>query len=477
MRNKILFLGLLSTTMFSYAQDSLSIQQTFGNTPEKQVSDNNIRNIQLQTAMHQSLHPTWGTTPNKECQYQVKPNTDLFFNYWSTGWFINAAAGMGAFIGEPLGCEDLFGRSLPMYHLSIGKWFNPTAGGRIAYQGLNLKSHLLQRQKYYHVHADFMLNTTNLFHQSYSQTFWQIIPFVGAGIIQNSTTHKHPFTLNYGILNQFRLSNRLSLSLELGGLTTFSDFDGAGKGNRLNDHLFHLSAGFTITLGKNERSCSSVTHIYSHGQSGTSCNTQSQSINSTEFAEYPSLADTTISGCTTYPKNNYSGLNSLRERLSCTLAEETSTYQIDWFEQTDTLSNTSDTLSVPSAKKLQSITWEYLNQLTDRKAPIGTPVFFFFRIGTTNLTDTSQLVNLDAIATLCEKFNLCAIVTGYADSATGNSVGNCSLSEERAEYITTELIKRGMDEKSTAAKAGGGISTYSPNEANRCVKVEIFFKQ
>lgn len=364
MRKKILFLGLLSTAVCTYAQ-----------------------------------------------------STDFPVNNWKSGWFINAAAGAGAFVGQPLGCEDLFGRSQPMFHLSAGKWFNPSAGGRIAFQGFNLKNHLIERQDYYHIHADFLLNATNLFRQGHSPAFWQVIPFAGAGIIQNNTTHKHPFSLNYGILNQFRLTKSLSLSFELGGLTTFADFDGAGRANKFADHLFHLSAGFTITLGQKERSYSSAPCIHSHNRFTAQNNTPPQST----------------------PNNNYSGLNSLRERLSATPSGETAA---------------SDTLS----------------------SLIDTPILFFFQIGTSNLTDTSQLANLDAIATICRKFNLLPKVTGYADSATGNATGNSVLSEERAQYIVAELFKRGIEEQSITSKGEGGIATYSPNEVNRCVKVEIYKK-
>lgn len=392
MRKKILILGLLSTAICTHAQDT-------------------------------SYSP---------------------INDWSTDWFINLSAGAGAFVGDPLGCEDLFGRTRPMYHLSVGKWFNPSAGGRIAFQGFDLKNHLIQRQDYFHLHADFLLNATNLFRQSTSQAFWQVIPFAGAGIIQNNATHRHPFTLNYGILNQFRLSNAFSLSLELGGLTTFADFDGAGKSNRFSDHLFHLSAGFTITLGKKARTYSrSCTTPVNHS------NTPSQPVGI----------------------NNYSGLNSLRERLSATASGETTPDdETDWFGQ-------ADTLSADPLKQLQSINSEYLKQLTNRKAPVGAPILFFFQIGTTTLTDASQLANLDAIATVCTKFNLLPKVSGYADSATGNADGNSVLSKNRANYITAELIKRGMEEKSITSKGEGGVATYTPNEVNRCVKVEIYLKE
>lgn len=205
-------------------------------------------------------------------------------------------------------------------------------------------------------------------------------------------------------------------------------------------------------------------------------NIRNVSLHTCQCTLFHSTSDTIE--CTLYPKNNYSGLNSLRERLAFTPSGGTTPNdETGWLGYTDTLTSLDDTLSAGPIKQLQSINSEYLNQLINRKAPVGAPILFFFQIGTTTLTDASQLANLDAIATVCNKFNLLPKVTGYADSATGNADGNSVLSKNRANYITAELIKRGMEEKSIIAKGEGGVATYSPVEVNRCVKVEIYLKQ
>lgn len=43
-------------------------------------------------------------------------------------WFVSIAGGMTAFLGTPLGCEDLFGRVKPSYSFAVGKWFTPSVG-------------------------------------------------------------------------------------------------------------------------------------------------------------------------------------------------------------------------------------------------------------------------------------------------------------------------------------------------------------
>ena len=60
-------------------------------------------------------------------------------------WFVSIAGGATAFLGTPLGCEDLFGRLKPSYSLALGKWFTPWVGARINYNGLQFKDGTLVR--------------------------------------------------------------------------------------------------------------------------------------------------------------------------------------------------------------------------------------------------------------------------------------------------------------------------------------------
>ena len=106
---------------------------------------------------------------------------------------------------------------------------------------------------------------------------------------------------------------------------------------------------------------------------------------------------------------------------------------------------------------------------------IGAPIFFFFELGTSHLTDPSQLVNLDELARVAKKYGLKVKVTGAADSATGTIGINNALSASRADYIASELNKRGVSPDRMTKTGEGGISDYAPTEANRHTRVELFF--
>ena len=93
------------------------------------------------------------------------------------------------------------------------------------------------------------------------------------------------------------------------------------------------------------------------------------------------------------------------------------------------------------------------------------------------LTDCSQLVNLDELAWVAKKYGLCVTVAGAADAATGTAGANSALSVSRAEFIAGELERRGVPAECITKVGKGGISDYSPSEANRHTKVMLYMKR
>ena len=102
------------------------------------------------------------------------------------------------------------------------------------------------------------------------------------------------------------------------------------------------------------------------------------------------------------------------------------------------------------------------------------PVYFFFELGTTNLTEPSQSINLDALAHVIIRHGLLVTVTGAADSMTGTEEINDRLGRARAEYIARELIRRGVASDRIEKADVGGISDYTPLEGNRHTQVRLF---
>lgn len=201
-------------------------------------------------------------------------------------------------------------------------------------------------------------------------------------------------------------------------------------------------------------------------------------------------------GCHYHPANNYSGLNSLRARLANRSWNGKSEPSASWNMTADgilgaegsmsngvspdstnvdkSLANNPDTGSPHYSTYADAWKKKYLTSIMGGDSPIGAPVYFFFRIATTTLTDSSQLINLDAIAELANRWHLKVRVVGAADVATGSPDGNLRLSQSRADYIVRQLQARGVPAERIQTLAEGGISTFIPVVANRQCRVELY---
>ena len=405
-------------------------------------------------------------------------------------WFVSIAGGATAFLGTPLGCEDLFGRLKPSYSLALGKWFTPWVGARINYNGLQFKDGTLAVQEYHYLHADLLWNVLGCRYARQEQVRWNLAPFAGVGLLHNASNGNNPFTVSYGVQGEYRISKRVSAMLELSGTTTFQDFDGYGRPNRLGDHMVSLTAGFTFHLGKVgwKRAVDATSYIRQNEWLVDHANILSgenkrykdwYDRNRRTVAELKKILE--IEGLLDkyghlvnddetdrrqgYPRNNYSGLNSLRARLK--------NRHWDGISPLDSASigygNNGDDAEKPG------IIVSERTELIQAGNCIGSPVYFFFNLNTAHLTDASQMLNLDELARVAKKYGLSLRVTGAADSSTGTPVLNGSLSTSRADYIVAELKKRGIPIERIVKVSRGGIADHVPVEVNRHTKVELFF--
>ena len=117
----------------------------------------------------------------------------------------------------------------------------------------------------------------------------------------------------------------------------------------------------------------------------------------------------------------------------------------------------------------------YLSAMANGKEPIGSPIYFFFQIGTDNLTEVSQILNIDEIAKVAKAHHLKVKIIGAADSATGTDSINETLSRQRADYIKRLMLNRGVEEDNIKTIHEGGIDDYSPVQANRNTCVILSF--
>lgn len=379
---------------------------------------------------------------------------------WSANWFVGIQGGTNAFVGNPLGCGDLFDRVKPNVSGYFGKFLSNAWALRFEWQGLKLINSEFEDDRYNNIHADLMYNLTrNINLDCDGVPRWDCMPYLGLGVIMNTDKDVHPFGLSYGVMTRFKVTTRFHITLDVGGTTTFCDFDGCGDRNAFGDNLLSASLGVAVTVGKlqNRRIVDAQPYIW-----------QNELLRSrvAELQDWHVEDQRTIEEMKkilkirglleekyedpkkTSPKNNYKGLLSLRERM----ARNSLPAQADNVlpVEENYLMTNGDSISAGSGYRILNI-----------------PVFFFFSVNTADLTDRSQLVNLEELVHIADKYGLDINVSGAADSATGTPEINDRLSEQRTEYIVSELQKRGVSPDRIFRHAQGGISLYDTNEANR----------
>ena len=422
---------------------------------------------------------------------------------WGRNWFIEIKGGASAFLGSPIGCGDVFDRITPALQVGVGKWFTPAIGGRVGFQGLTFKNAEFKSMKYQLYHADLMYNLTSGLRQNeYGLSLWDIVPYVGVGMIHNAdwsdpcscgsgSDGSRPFAFTYGLEIGYRIGNRVKLVAGVSGLTTAQNFDNMGSSIKFKDNMLTVSAGLSITLGKAgwKRVVDATPYI-------------EQNAYLKDYISY--MKDENIrlqkklSGekdvHAVYPKNNYSGLNSLRARLSekksdasesksgndsiaRKLADDAEIGLVDTHVQTggcqlDSLlsvgHNVSDDLMSENNNALDSLAISGHSKIT-----VGVPVYFFFQLNSDRLVDESQIVNLDDIAKISKAHNLKVAISGAADSATGTQSINLELAQRRARYIAQMLVDRGVPESLILLHSLGGIDKYKANDSNRFTVVMI----
>lgn len=414
---------------------------------------------------------------------------------WGDNWFLSVKGGMSAFIGKPVGHGDFFDRTQPLLNVAVGKWFTPFVAGRLSFQGFKLVDYFMQKRSYQSVQANFMYNVSSHFRRSFDELpRWDFIPYVGCGIIRNSWAGQKPFDISYGFIGRYRIARHLHLEAELGGLTTFQNFDGMGPRNKFGDNLFHASLGLTFTIGKpgfrrvidaepyitqndvlmnyiSEIEVERTLLIRKARKDAMALNEMRKILEIEGLLDKYNLAIDEGAPERIHPKNNYSGLNSLRARLRSKGWDETAnTGDYNYAELVDQFGDTSMKDSVTMTPQ------QYFRAASDGNIYVGTPVFFFFKLAKAELTEKAQMINLKEIAMVIKRYGLSARIVGAADSQTGTAYANEQLSAKRADYIAKLLREQGVPEDRIKTQYRGGINSYEPTEGNRNTCIMLFAK-
>ena len=252
-------------------------------------------NAQSYSEYSESSNVQTETTTSSD-KYKVETN-----HFWNN-WFITVGGGGQVLFGDLDKYMELGDRITPALDISVGKWFTPGLGLQVSYSGLKLKGIAVdndahfrtnntinvsdlrdqdaykkefgnknpfeQDTKFFNLHIDGMLNLSNLL-CGYSETrVWNVIPYVGVGLIRtfDQGSRGNTVSFNGGLINKFRLGSRVDLNLTIRGAIMDDKFDNEVSGPKENnsfDGLLGATLGLTVKLGKQgwNRSTSTTTII------------------------------------------------------------------------------------------------------------------------------------------------------------------------------------------------------------------------
>ena len=193
-------------------------------------------------------------------------------------------------------------------------------------------------------------------------------------------------------------------------------------------------------------------------------------------------------GCHNRPVNDYDGLNSLRARLAnptwngsipnigTGLKMEDGRIK-PLTSSSERKAAESPVTSSGSYAGENAVTENpFLEEMGRGEVPVGAPVYVFFRLAGSYITDSPQLLNIQSAARLAVAEYLRVRITGAADSATGSTDKNAALAISRAQHVAKLMRERGVPEENIEVLSEGGTAEYRPVEANRNCRIELFIR-
>lgn len=332
-------------------------------------------------------------------------------NRFGDNWFIGVAGGIN--LPYDGGHKT---RVSPSVDVTVGKWFTPSVGARIGYNGFRAntwapnqtvvatelnsdKNMYKEKVNYAFAHADLLWNISHAF-SGYKETrFWNFIPYATFGFMHaygtKDVNHKdNEFAAGAGLLNNLRLCDRVNLTLDARAIVVKGTFN-ANKGGIYT--LPSLTVGVSVNLGK------------------------------TNWKRATVIPD----GHSIYPVALVNGLkddNSNLKKDNAAKADEINALKKD---------------NAAKAKRIEEL----------ENAPKGntlldvTEAAVFFNIGETKL-DSRQLDQLKFYVdnVINQSSDEKIILTGYADKQTGTKKRNQQLKQLRTSYVSDILVKNyGVD--------------------------------
>ena len=346
-------------------------------------------------------------------------------------------------------------RVQPGFNVAVGKWFTPGFGLRTKFEGIwgtrfnDYQDH--RTYKMWNIHEDLLFNLSNQICGYNEKRVWNFIPYLGIGVVRNMTNNQYEISYHAGLLNNFRVSKRVTIFFEVFANAAEGSIDGFWKAKQQGQVTGSVTADNWATY-KKTRSRHWDKNL------GAALGLTFNIGKHTGWDKVPDV-DALMADYNAQIKDlkgKISGLEDDKARLE-ELLRKARENQNNNNQGGDIVINNND------------------NQTQVQTVYVGkpTPVSVFFNIGSSKVVSRRDLVNVQALVDYAKKENKGLIVTGYADSATGNANINNRLSQQRADAVANELVNMGVSRSNITTRAKGGVDELTPPAYNRRAVVEV----
>ena len=169
--------------------------------------------------------------------------TGILLNGFGDNWFVQMSGGFGLVLDT---WQRFNGRPGPAIDLALGKWFSPEWGTRLGYLFENFVKDDGSEFDSGYVHADVLWNMSNAIGGYKADRVYTASPYLNFGVV-NARNHfagriGKDYSAGVGLLNDFKVDDRMSFIIDLRGRIIPGRFTGKGAGKALaGEALFGLS--------------------------------------------------------------------------------------------------------------------------------------------------------------------------------------------------------------------------------------------
>ncbi len=349
--------------------------------------------------------------------------------------FVTVGAGVNSAIEKGFG----LGKMGLATDLSVGKWFSPVIGIRAGWHGLfnTAKSGAIEKAPFNYFHGDFLWNISNSIAGYKEERFWSFVPYVTTGMLivgQNegkfNLKGNQEFATGIGLLNVMRLSERLSLNLDLGLLAA------RGQAYEMEGFIGRYVGFPTATLGL------------------------SFNLGRTNFDRLSSVMPVVVP--LPFSEADY---YALKDKVAALEKENA--------ELKNKIADLESQLA-PFKNLVDGQTYLFQDgRFTAVEAKVSTPATVYFDLGSAKISEREK-AHLEFYANNVVEDDTQFVLTGSADKQTGNARINQKLSEQRVDAVKALLGKLGANTANieTVAK-GDKDNVFNTPAKNRCVVIEV----